>query len=112
VLVLFVGYCFGEIVCIWDSYVYQKVFFVFLFIKVIIIIILLLLLFTTIEFSLRDTSSYNSKKYENIYIKETIQKHSKFKYTEQIQVHINSSLYVFFMAQEPLLGQGFLTVQD
>jgi len=34
VLVLFVGYCFGEIVCIWDSYVYQKVFFVSLFIKV------------------------------------------------------------------------------
>jgi len=24
VLVLFVGYCFGEIMCIWDSYVYQK----------------------------------------------------------------------------------------
>jgi len=24
VLVLFVGYCFGEILCIWDSYVYQK----------------------------------------------------------------------------------------
>ena len=23
-LVLFVGYCFGEIMCIWDSYVYQK----------------------------------------------------------------------------------------
>jgi len=21
---LFVGYCFGEIMCIWDSYVYQK----------------------------------------------------------------------------------------
>jgi len=24
VLVLFVGYCFGEIMCIWDSCVYQK----------------------------------------------------------------------------------------
>ena len=24
VLVLFVDYCFGEIMCIWDSYVYQK----------------------------------------------------------------------------------------
>jgi len=24
VLVLFVGHCFSEIVCIWDSYVYQK----------------------------------------------------------------------------------------
>jgi len=24
VFVLFVGYCFGEIMCIWDSYVYQK----------------------------------------------------------------------------------------
>ena len=24
VLVLFVGYCSGEIMCIWDSYVYQK----------------------------------------------------------------------------------------
>jgi len=24
VLVLFVNYCFGEIMCIWDSYVYQK----------------------------------------------------------------------------------------
>jgi len=24
VLVLFVGYCFGEIMCIWDSYIYQK----------------------------------------------------------------------------------------
>jgi len=23
-LVLFVGYCLGEIMCIWDSYVYQK----------------------------------------------------------------------------------------
>ena len=34
VLVLFVGYCFGEIMYIWDSCVYQKVFFVFLFIKV------------------------------------------------------------------------------
>jgi len=22
--VLFIGYCFGEIMCIWDSYVYQK----------------------------------------------------------------------------------------
>jgi len=30
VLVLFAGYCFGGIMCIWDSYVYQKVFFVFL----------------------------------------------------------------------------------
>ena len=35
VLVLFVGDCFCEIMCIWDSCVYQKVFFVFLFIKVI-----------------------------------------------------------------------------
>ena len=34
VLALFVGFCFGEIMCIWDSYVYEKVFFVFLFIKV------------------------------------------------------------------------------
>jgi len=35
VLVLFVGYCFGDIMCISDSYVYQKgFFFVFLFIKV------------------------------------------------------------------------------
>ena len=24
ILVLFVSYCFGEIMCIWDSYVYQK----------------------------------------------------------------------------------------
>jgi len=24
VLVLFVGSCFGEIMCIWDSYVYQR----------------------------------------------------------------------------------------
>ena len=24
VLLLFVGYCFGKIMCIWDSYVYQK----------------------------------------------------------------------------------------
>ena len=24
VLVLFVGYCFGEIMCVWNSYVYQK----------------------------------------------------------------------------------------
>ena len=24
VIVLFVGYCFGDIVCIWDRYVYQK----------------------------------------------------------------------------------------
>jgi hypothetical protein len=24
VFVLFVGYCFGEIMCIWDSYGYQK----------------------------------------------------------------------------------------
>jgi hypothetical protein len=34
VFVLFVGYCFGEIMCIRDSYVYQKVFFVFLFMRV------------------------------------------------------------------------------
>jgi hypothetical protein len=32
--VLFIGYCFGEIMCIWDSYVYQKVFFVFLMMNV------------------------------------------------------------------------------
>jgi len=24
VFVLFIGYCFGGIMCIWDSYVYQK----------------------------------------------------------------------------------------
>ena len=30
VLVLFAGYCFGEIVCIWDSCVYQKGFLCFL----------------------------------------------------------------------------------
>jgi hypothetical protein len=24
VFVLFIGYCFGEIMCMWDSYVYQK----------------------------------------------------------------------------------------
>ena len=30
VLVLFVGYCFGEMVCIWDSYVCQKVVLCFL----------------------------------------------------------------------------------
>jgi len=34
VLVLFVGYCFGEIMCIWDSYVYQKGVLFFSFIKV------------------------------------------------------------------------------
>ena len=33
-LILFFGYCFGDVMCIWDSYVCQKVFFVFLFIKV------------------------------------------------------------------------------
>jgi len=67
VLVLFVGYRFGEIMCIWDSCVYQKVFFVFLFIKVmycfvrkyaaipvqleiiIIIIIIIIILFETLS---------------------------------------------------------------
>ena len=33
-LVLFIRYCFGEIVSIWDSYVYLNVFFVSVFIKV------------------------------------------------------------------------------
>jgi hypothetical protein len=34
VFVLFVGYCFGEIMCIWDSYVYQKGVLLFLFMKI------------------------------------------------------------------------------
>jgi len=34
VFFLFVGYRAGEIMCIRDSYVYKKVFFVFLFMKV------------------------------------------------------------------------------
>jgi hypothetical protein len=34
VFVLFVGYCFGEIMCIWDSYVYQEGVLCFLFMKV------------------------------------------------------------------------------
>jgi len=49
VLVLFVGYCFGEIVCIWDSYVYQKGVLCFLihrsYVRSIKGIVLLLVLF-------------------------------------------------------------------
>jgi len=41
VFVLFVGYCFGEILCIWNSYVCQKAFFVFVIIIIIIIIIII-----------------------------------------------------------------------
>jgi len=36
VFVLFVGYCFGEIMCIWDSYVYQKGGFFLLLLLIII----------------------------------------------------------------------------
>jgi len=35
VLVLFIGYCFGEIMCIWDSHVYQKGVLCFLIHKII-----------------------------------------------------------------------------
>jgi hypothetical protein len=34
VFVLFVGYCFGEIICVRESYVYQKGVLCFLFMKV------------------------------------------------------------------------------
>jgi len=53
VLVLFVGCCFGEIMCIWDRYVYQKVFW--------ILLLFFSFIFTTtiaIEFPPSGSSSY------------------------------------------------------
>jgi hypothetical protein len=44
VFVLSVGYCFVEIMCIWDSYVYQKGVLCFLFMKFIIIIIIIIII--------------------------------------------------------------------
>jgi len=40
VFVLFIGYCFGEIVCLWDSYGYQKG---VIFLRLIIIIIIIIM---------------------------------------------------------------------
>ena len=56
VFVLFIVYCFGEIMCIWDSYVYQKGVFCFLLLLILLLLLLLLIIIIIIAIIIYDSS--------------------------------------------------------
>jgi hypothetical protein len=52
VIVSFIGYCFGEIMCTWDSYVYQKG-------VVVVVVLLLIIIITTTTTTTTTTTMTN-----------------------------------------------------